>query len=848
MSKKYRTNQSLIDTGFRQTSGDTLTLCGNTTIGTTATLKYESDMSSTYTARSVVDAEYVTGITSGITRVGSNTQIIYRGVSNITGASKFNYFDAQPSLTFGSNNNTLSVNSAIIGGSNNVISTGNTNSVILGGDNLCFCGTGYSCFVGVPNLAIMTAPPNDVCLDYLLSWNDNTKQVTKLPYLQVGGLSCAINGLNVQNGNCASLGGPLIFDTSICGDNNYSLRFCDLCGICAITTSNNIVLDSRCCTGGIYMKSQCGAGGTATNFSDAVGISIDYQASHGFMIHDDRVGVLRRGIEYENSYSGTYSNRSLVDKEYVDSVAAGLNPKQAVQVATTVNIDLTGGTFVGIIDGVTVSDNDRALIKNQTDARQNGIYVFDSSGNTFTRATDFDEDSEALQGSSTFVITGTTWENTTWVLTTPNPIVIDTTELTFALFSIVTQFEEGHGIDITLVGGKNIISVTGTSLAGNSIIWSGVTGSGTFNVDIESGTLSTALDSKLDVSEFNGYTGTTQPVIDEALTGGTSVGSGVDVYSGQTGRTSVFRSIIGGGDTDVSASGDTIVINSVGGTYNLASPAAICVGGIDVGTVLTGKTSFELFEEILVPELCGTITAPSIGIVLTCSGIKEIGCNISQTVTGNFNQGCINPQYCSVSDKRSGLPNAYQFTGTGMPGPWQACSSLSASQNNASYDVISGSQSWGVCTRYDCGDPALGSKGTEYCAALPSGCTSAANGSITGILPWYWGTNASGTITSTVITGGTKVVAVVGQSTPITFEAITEYLWFAAPAGTTAKTKWWVCAANAGDIGGTGNLWAASCSVAVTSGQGCWVGCSFDVYVSCGITTTAAGIPMCLYY
>ena len=96
---------------------------------------------------------------------------------------------------------------------------------------------------------------------------------------------------------------------------------------------------------------------------------------------------------------------------------------------------------------------------------------------------------------------------------------------------------------------------------------------------------------------------------------------------------------------------------------------------------------------------------------------------------------------------------------------------------------------------------------------------------------------------------GTKTVANVVASTPICFNATTEYLWFAAPAGTyTTKTKWWVCAANAGSIGGTGQLWAAPCSMAVTSGQGCWAGCNFDVYVTCGITSTAAGIPMCLYY
>ena len=444
--------------------------------------------------------------------------------------------------------------------------------------------------------------------------------------------------------------------------------------------------------------------------------------------------------------------------------------------------------------------------------------------------------------------------------------------------------------------------------------------------------ISGVTDTKLDIDTFSGYTattktifddytGTTQPILDAALTGATNglytsgrdvklggvlseattisggsfnlcfgdVGSplnnfavnaalanfdvtnytldasnclGIDggdftiVLSGSSGTISDTNSTglkYGG---DYSANYTSLSIPNVGFVtgatsssqyYSGETPTVVCVGGIDVGYQLTGKTLSCIIQDIFVPELCGTVTAPSLGIGLTHSGIREIGCNVSQTVTGTFNQGCINPQYDSISDKRSGLPNAFCFTGTGMPAGFQACTTLIATAVNASYNVVSGSQSWGVCTRYDCGDPALGSKGTQYCAALVSGCTAASSASITGILPWYWGTNSTGTITSAIVTGGTKTVGLVATSTSITFNAVTEYLWFAAPAGCTAKTKWWVCAANAGDIGGTGELWAASCSLAVTSGQGCWSGCSFDVYITCGITTTAVGIPMCLY-
>lgn len=182
--------------------------------------------------------------------------------------------------------------------------------------------------------------------------------------------------------------------------------------------------------------------------------------------------------------------------------------------------------------------------------------------------------------------------------------------------------------------------------------------------------------------------------------------------------------------------------------YTGATPAAITVGGISVGTTLTGKTYSELFEELLVPELCGTITEPSTNVVLSASGLYEIGCTLSQTVTANFNRGSINPQYCSVSPYRSGLPNAYCFTGPeDMPIGWQSCTALSATAVDSSYTVAIGTQSWGSCTRYDCGEPALGSKGTEYCAALPSGITLAASDSIIGTYPLYGTTSDISTLT-----------------------------------------------------------------------------------------------------
>jgi len=566
------------------------------------------------------------------------------------------------------------------------------------------------------------------------------------------------------------------------------------------------------------------------------------------------------GFRYGSGYTSSHVNW-LTTKGYVDSVAIGLNVHQAVLVATTGNTVLSGLTT---IDGITLTGGERVLVKNQTNAVNNGIYIV--TGVTWQRSSDYDfnPSSEIANGDLIPVTSGQTQFNSLWSNTSSNPIISGDT-IQFTLFSLPTKFVGGVGIDVT----GNTISLEGSSLVGNSIVWS----ADTFNVDVNSGTLQvtlgnkletsifetytgdteTILNNKLETSIFETYTGNTSPIIDNAITGATNFGTGTPVYSGSTGRNLQFNTITGSGGTIVQKVGNEIIINtpsiSSGQQYSGETPSAVDLCGIHIGYELTGKTVSCIIQDLLVPDLCGDVCDPTISIDLTFSGNLEIGCNISQTVEGTFGRGSIDPQYCSLSPFRSGLPISYSFTGTGMPVPFQACTISPASETNASYTVTGGSQSWGVCTYYDTGVPALSSKGTEYCAALVTNCTNQATDSIIGILPWYWGTKASSTITGGDVAAGNKVVANVIQSTPITYNAITEFMWFAAPTGTyTDKTKWWVCAANAGTIGGVGDIWADSCLVTVTSAQACWTGCSYDVYVTCGINSTAAGIPMCLYY
>jgi len=119
----------------------------------------------------------------------------------------------------------------------------------------------------------------------------------------------------------------------------------------------------------------------------------------------------------------------------ITAATAGLDVKQSVRVATTATGALASAYENGdTVDGVTLATGDRILIKNQSTASENGIYVVNSSGAP-TRATDADTSAEVNPGMFVFVEEGTTNADTGWVLTTNAPITLGTTGLTFAKFS-----------------------------------------------------------------------------------------------------------------------------------------------------------------------------------------------------------------------------------------------------------------------------------------------------------------------------------------------------------------------------------------------------------------------------
>jgi hypothetical protein len=138
------------------------------------------------------------------------------------------------------------------------------------------------------------------------------------------------------------------------------------------------------------------------------------------------------------------SAQDAATKAYVDAARSGLDVKDSVKVATTANITLSGAQT---IDGVSVTTGDRVLVKDQTTALQNGIYVV--AVGSWTRASDADTSAKVTPGLFTFVEEGTTNADSGWVISTNAPVTLGTTSLAFAQFSGAGQLTAGAGLTKT---------------------------------------------------------------------------------------------------------------------------------------------------------------------------------------------------------------------------------------------------------------------------------------------------------------------------------------------------------------------------------------------------------------
>lgn len=143
-------------------------------------------------------------------------------------------------------------------------------------------------------------------------------------------------------------------------------------------------------------------------------------------------------------------------KAYVDGVAEGLHVHASVVAASTSNIVLP--TAPATLDGVSLSINDRVLLKNQSTTSENGIYVVINGD--LARAADYNTAAEIDPGDFVFVSGGTVNDNTGWVQTQV-VTTLGTDPIVFTQFSGAGTYLAGTGLTLT---GNTFSINTGTTV------------------------------------------------------------------------------------------------------------------------------------------------------------------------------------------------------------------------------------------------------------------------------------------------------------------------------------------------------------------------------------------------
>ena len=155
------------------------------------------------------------------------------------------------------------------------------------------------------------------------------------------------------------------------------------------------------------------------------------------------------------------SAQDAATKAYVDSVANGLDVKASVKYASTANVtgtyDNSAGTITAgsngafSIDGATPTAADRILLKNQTTATQNGLYLVTTVGSgsaayVLTRTPDADAAIEITGGAFVFVEAGTANADNGYVFTHNGTPTLGTTSITVEQFSGAGQISAGAAL------------------------------------------------------------------------------------------------------------------------------------------------------------------------------------------------------------------------------------------------------------------------------------------------------------------------------------------------------------------------------------------------------------------
>lgn len=390
----------------------------------------------------------------------------------------------------------------------------------------------------------------------------------------------------------------------------------------------------------------------------------------------------------------TYPSQDLhaATKGYVDAVAQGLSPKQVVKAATTANIGLSGTMT---IDGVAVDAGDRVLVKDQTTASQNGIYVVGAGA--WSRASDMDAWTE-VPGSFCFVEKGTANADKGYVCTADSGGTVGSTAITWVRFT---------GVEALEVDGVTLDKASGTLKVKDGGI--GTTQLSGSIPDSKLATIATA--GKVNTSAITGTLG-----IGNGGTGQTTQQAALNALAGTQSSGKYLRS--DGTNTSLStlqaADVPTLNQNTTGTAANVTGTVAIANGG-------TGQTTANAALNALLPSQTskankylksdGSNTSwaaaqggsGEVNVVADSTGADGVGAWLAGTNHGiTATTGANSPLHPSVTNYFQIVANANvaippaQNNASGVYYPWTCPSALQNRKLKVEFFYSSAASSYGT--------------------------------------------------------------------------------------------------------------------------------------------------------
>ena len=578
-----------------------------------------------------------------------------------------------------------------------------------------------------------------------------------------------ITGGNVQTGGTISATSTITSDDTITGGNIATGGTISSTGTATlgnvatggtISSTGTATLGNVASSGFISTTGNVSAGNV--NTSDIVGATVTVTSAGAISLAGTEINANSTKIL---NLADPVNGADAANKQYVDSVAEGLNVKAAVIAATTANITLSGAQT---IDGISIVAGNRVLVKDQTAPAENGIYV--AAAGAWARSSDMDVWAE-FPGAFTFVTTGTDYADTGWVCTSDAGGTLGTTAVTWSQFSGAGQYTAGAGLDLTGTVFSVNVDETTTTITGDAVV---VKASAQFVTPDIGAATGTSLSATGTVTADNTITGgniatagtvssTGTATVGNVATGGTISSTG----------TATAGNLVTGGTLSVTG---TATVGNVDTAGTISATSSITGGSVATGGTVSATSTITGGNLATGGTISSTGTA-TLGNVDAGSGFISTTGNItggnietsgafsaaSISVTGNVDSGNL---------RTAGVVSA---TGTITGGNVATGGTVSATGTITSSDTITGGNlatggtvsATGTITSADTitgGNIATGgtvsATGTGTFGNVATGGTVSSTGTITGGNVATGGTvSATGSITGGSIATGTTVSA-----------------------------------------------------------------------------------------